>query len=113
MGEQRKVLLQLVLKLIKQRIKIWYLIFIYKLPWSNAISLAAWVKYKESPLFRNRWVEFSRAMAAHLYTYEEHKYFVTLVKKDKQLMKKIIFKPYSILHDISEDDYRLRQEVKF
>jgi hypothetical protein len=111
--KQSKLLLQLFLKLIKQRIKIWYLLFIYKLPWPNAISLAAWVKYKESPLFRNRWIEFSREMAAKLYTYEEHKYFIELVKRDKQLMNKIIFRPYSILSDISEDDFRLRQEVKF
>lgn len=90
-----------------------WLLLVCKTPWYRALVTSAWNKYKESELFRLRWIEFSQKTAAELYTLHEHRHFVSKVKEDKELMKQIWLHPYSILNEGTEWDYELRKCIKF
>jgi hypothetical protein len=106
-------LLKIVISIIKFKLHSIWLRVISPTPWYRALIISSWIKYKESPLFRYRWIEFSREMAAELYSYQEHKLFMSKVKEDKKLMKKILWNPYSILNEDTEDDFMLRRNIKF
>jgi hypothetical protein len=70
-----------------------------KLPQYKAFVLATWFEYKHSELFRQRWLAFNQIEAAKLYRYTEHKHFQDKVLKNKDLMNKILWHPYTILNE--------------
>lgn len=111
-SKQSKMVLQLLFLMVRNKILVMWLTIYSKTPWYQAIVLSAWCKYKESDLYRQRWIEFNRPMAAELYSMKEHLFFVCMVKLDKELMKKIKWSPYSILRKCTEEDDELRQYIK-
>lgn len=104
-------IMKVIYHLIKNRLEIIWLLLIHNTPWYQAFIISVWNKYKESELYRLRWIEFSPEQSAELYSYKEHKLFAHHVKQDKKLMLKIIFMPYSILNNITIDDYLIRSHV--
>lgn len=107
MGYTKDIILE-----IKYELQIFWLNVFALTPWHKAIVLSAWWKYKESELFRQRWISFSRETAAQLYTFKEHMHFVDKVKSDKVLMKRIWLHPYQVINEkISIDDENLRQFI--
>lgn len=108
-----KIFLRMLYVILRNNIELLILYSIHWTPWYRAYVLASWNKYKESDLYRFRWIEFSEVMAAELYTYQDHKLFMYMVKNDKKLMRKILLTPYSILNDVSLDDEYIRSHVVF
>lgn len=98
--------------LIIEKLKLLWLILICRSPWYSALILSTWNMYKKSNLFRQRWIEFNQRTAVELYTLNEHHFFIDKVKKDKELMKKIIFHPFQVLNEDTAYDFELRQFIK-
>jgi hypothetical protein len=88
----------------KQKIEIFLLRMISKLPQYRAFILATWFEYKHSELFRQRWLAFNQIEAAKLYRFSEHKHFQTKVLDNKELMNQIIWQPYTILNEVTDWD---------
>lgn len=104
--------LKLLFARIKFEIKILWLQIYSKTPWYSALVLSAWWKYKESNLFRQRWINFNETEAAKMYLLKEHRYFIYKVKQDKELMKRIRWNPLSVINEkADEKDDELRQFV--
>jgi len=103
----------IIIVMVINRLRILKLLIISETPWFRALQMTAWNLYKQSELFRQRWIEFSPTMAAKLYSIKEHMFFIEKVKQDKELVKKILYHPYQILNDETEYDYELRMCVKF
>lgn len=68
-------------------------------PWYRAYLVAATKKYKDSPLWRNRCVEFGEEYADKSFVTNlrtELPLFKWLVRKDKRTMARIVLAPYSV-----------------
>ncbi len=68
-------------------------------PWYKAYLTACTKRYKESPMWRNRCVELGDKEADEMFVKNlrtELPFWKWKVKKDKLLMLKIIFAPFSI-----------------
>ncbi len=112
--DEIKDIIKLLFLTMVNKIKIFFLIIYSKTPWYTALILSAWWKYKESELFRKRWIEFNQIEAAKLYTMEEHIHFTNKVREDKKLIKRIVWSPFSVIREkYTEDDEELRQYVEF
>ncbi len=79
-----------------------WLIFVWGLtPWCDAYIYAAFEMYTKTPLYRDRITTFNQEFAISSYLGEggaigEKGFFKSKVRKDKKLMLRIIFAPYSL-----------------
>lgn len=80
----------------------WFHVFVWsKTPWWQAYARAAWKKYTETPLYRDRLVEFGGEYAFSTYFGEgpskgDLPHFKRKVREDRALMIKIILAPFSV-----------------
>ncbi len=68
-------------------------------PWYRAYLIAATSKYKNSPLWRNRAIEFGETYANESFVTNlrsELPLFKWLVRKDKRMLARIVLAPYSV-----------------
>jgi len=72
-------------------------------PWYRAFLRGATQKYMESPLYRNRMIEFGEDFAKeHFVTNLKHElpFWKWQVKKDKKMIARIIFTPFTVGTDL-------------
>lgn len=80
----------------------WFHTFVWsKTPWWLAYVTAAWIKYTETTLYHDRLITAGERYAFSAYFGEgcsegDASHFKCKVRKDRVLMAKIIFTPYSV-----------------
>jgi hypothetical protein len=86
-------------RIVKQKVVQGVLNSLVRSPWYTAYLIAATKKYIESPLYRNRMIEFGEEFAKNSFITNlrsELPFFKWKVRKDKRMLVRIALLPYSI-----------------